>query len=32
MVGSGGRDWSDGAHTRVIFSEGKVSAVETRES
>lgn len=27
----GGRDWSDGARTRVIFREGKVTAVETRE-
>lgn len=32
MVGSGGRDWGDGARTRVIFREGKVSAIETRES
>lgn len=32
MVGSGGRDWSDGAWIRVIFEEGKVAAVETRES
>jgi hypothetical protein len=32
MVGSGGRDWSDGAKTRVIFREGKVTAIETRQS
>jgi hypothetical protein len=32
MVGSGGRDWSDGARTRVIFREGRVTAIETRES
>jgi hypothetical protein len=27
----GGRDWSDGAWMRVIFREGKVTAVETRK-
>lgn len=26
----GGRDWSDGAQTRVIFREGTVTAVESR--
>lgn len=26
----GGRDWSDGARTRVIFRDGKVTAVESR--
>jgi hypothetical protein len=28
----GGRDWSDGAWIRVIFREGKVTAVETRNN
>ena len=28
----GGRDWSDGAWIRVIFKEGKVTAVETRKT
>ncbi|HUG12636.1 MAG TPA: hypothetical protein VMM36_16590 [Opitutaceae bacterium] len=26
----GGRDWSDGARMRVVFRDGKVTAVETR--
>lgn len=27
----GGRDWSDGSRIRVIFRDGKVTAVETRQ-